>query len=495
MSQPYRLQNYIGGTWQDAVQGAVSEDYNPATGELLALIPDSDQEDTDRAVAAAVAAYDGWRLTPAPKRGEVVARAGMVLARRKQELGRLMTREMGKVLEEALGDVQEGIDMAAYMSGEGRRGFGYTTTSELPDKFAMAVRDPIGVGAVITPWNFPMAIPTWKIFPALVAGNTLVFKPATDTPLLAMELVRALEEAGLPGGVLNLVVGSGSKVGERLISHPQIQFVSFTGSGEIGRRVASVAGEGLKRISLELGGKNAVIVMDDANLDLAVDGIIWSAYGTAGQRCTACSRVIVDKKVHDKLVERLLARVQALTLGDGLDPQVKVGPVINRPARQRIDSYVEIGVKEGARLLAGGKVAELPDLPGGHFYEPTLFDQVTPEMRIAKEEIFGPVLSVIEANGLEDALTKANGVAYGLSASIFSQDVNRVFRAIRDLATGIVYVNAGTTGAEIHLPFGGQKGTGNGHREAGTAAIDFFTEWKAVYVDYSGRLQRAQIDT
>jgi aldehyde dehydrogenase (NAD+) len=495
VSTPYRIQNYIGGIWQDAASGKTTEDFNPASGEVLALVPDSDQSDTDRAVAAAVLAYQTWRLTPAPKRGEIVARAGQILARRKEELARMMTREMGKVLEEARGDVQEGIDMAAYMSGEGRRSFGYTTTSELPDKFAMAVRDPIGVGAIITPWNFPMAIPTWKTFPALVAGNTLVFKPATDTPLLAMELVRALEEAGLPGGVLNFVCGSGSQVGERLIGHPQIQFISFTGSGDVGRRVATVGGDGLKRISLELGGKNAVIVMDDANLDLAVDGIIWSAYGTAGQRCTACSRVIVDRTVHRQLTDRLSARVAALTLGDGLDPAVQVGPVINRGARDRIHGYVQVGVQEGGQLIAGGQVAETGALAKGHFYQPTLFDQVTPDMRIAREEIFGPVLSVIEAHGLEDAVAKANGVAYGLSASIFSQDVNRVFRAIRDLATGIVYVNAGTTGAEIHLPFGGQKGTGNGHREAGTAAIDFFTEWKAVYVDYSGRLQRAQIDT
>ena len=491
----YRIQNYIQGKWQDAVSGRITDDVNPATGQVIAEVPASSGEDVLRAVAAAKDAQRSWRLVPPPKRGDVLYRAGAILQRRKEELARAMTREMGKVLEEARGDVQEGIDMAYYMAGEGRRSFGFTTTSELPDKFAMAVRDPIGVGAIITPWNFPMAIPTWKCFPALVAGNALVFKPASDTPLLALELGRILEEAGLPPGVLNLVFGSGSEVGEALIHHPDIQFISFTGSGDTGRRVASEAGRDLKRVSLELGGKNAVIVMDDADLDLATDAIIWSAYGTTGQRCTACSRVIAHRRIHDELVDRLEDRVKALRLGDGLQDTTDVGPVINRAALEKIDGYVKIGEGEGARKVAGGTIATEGDLARGFFYSPTLFTDVTPAMRVAREEIFGPVLSVLRADSLEDALTTANDVAYGLSSSIFTQDVNRTFKAIRDLATGIVYINQGTTGAEIHLPFGGQKETGNGHREAGVGGIDFFTEWKAVYIDYSGRMQRAQIDT
>jgi len=491
----YRIQNYIDGRWQDALSGRTTGDANPANGELIAEVPASGVEDVDCAVESARKAFESWRLVPAPKRAEIIFRAGAILERRKEELARAMTREMGKVLEETRGDVQEGIDMAYYMAGEGRRSFGYTTTSELPNKFAMAVRDPIGVGGIITPWNFPMAIPTWKTFPALVCGNTLVFKPASDTPLLAMELVRVLEEAGLPGGVLNLVFGSGAEAGERLLRHPDVAFISFTGSGDTGRHVASVGGESLKRISLELGGKNAIIVMDDADLDLAVNGIVWAAYGTSGQRCTAASRVIAHEKIHDRLVSMLEARAKALRLGDGLLETTDVGPVINESALRKIASYVEIGKKEGAALVAGGAVATGGDLAKGHFYQPTLFADVTPEMRIAREEIFGPVLSVLKASGLEDAIAKANAVEYGLSSSIFTRDVNATFKAIRDLKTGIVYINQGTTGAEIHLPFGGQKGTGNGHREAGTAALDFFTEWKAVYIDYSGKIQRAQIDT
>lgn len=491
----YTVQNHIDGKWIDPMTGQTVEDHNPANGEIIALIPASGEKDVEAAVSAARKAYKSWRLLPAPKRAEIIFRAGAILERRKEELARAMTREMGKVLSEARGDVQEGIDMAYYMAGEGRRTFGYTTTSELPDKFAMAVRDPIGVGAIVTPWNFPMAIPTWKIFPALVCGNTLVFKPASDTPFLAMELVRVLEEAGLPAGVLNLIFGSGQGVGDRLVAHPDIQFVSFTGSNEVGRHVAAVASESLKRVSLELGGKNAVIVMDDADLDLATDGIIWSAFGTTGQRCTACSRLIAHKSIKRELVERLVARIEKLRLGDGLEPTTDVGPVISEKALRRIDEYVEIGVGEGARMAVGGGIAKEGGLSKGHFYRPTLFVDVKPDMRIAREEIFGPVLSVLEATSLEDAIETANDVSFGLSSSIFTTDVNAAFRSMRDLTTGIVYINAGTTGAEIHLPFGGQKGTGNGHREAGTAAVDFFTEWKAIYVDYSGRLQRAQIDT
>ncbi len=488
------LRNYIGGKWVDAEGNRRIDDVNPATGEVIASVPQSSAADVQHAIDVAHKTFEHWRKVPAPKRAEIMFRVGTLLRERKEDLARKMTREMGKVLVEARGDVQEGIDMAFYMAGEGRRAFGHTTPSELPNKFAMAVRDPIGVAGIITPWNFPMAIPTWKTFPAIVLGNTVVFKPATDTPMLALELVKIFEEAGLPPGVMNLVFGSGSVAGEVLLQDDRVRLISFTGSNEVGRHVAQEAGKGLKRVSLELGGKNAVLVMDDANLELALDGIIWSAYGTSGQRCTACSRVIAHEAIHDELVERLAARVKTLRLGDGLLETTDVGPVINHGAAESIDRYVEIGKAEGAQMVVGGGIATEGDLAKGSFYRPTLFTGVRPDMRIAKEEIFGPVLSVIKVKDFDEAIAVNNGVTYGLSSSIFTQDVNRVFRAIRDLESGLLYVNAGTTGAEIHLPFGGVKGTGNGHREAGVAALDFFSEWKSVYVDFSGQLQRAQID-
>lgn len=487
-----KLKNYIGGQWVEPENGQYIQDIDPANGEVVAEVPASSTKDAEQAIEAARQAYDSWRKVPAPKRGEILFAVGQMLKERKHDLAQKMTREMGKVYAEAAGDVQEGIDMAFYMAGEGRRSFGYTTPSELPDKFAMAARDSIGVAGIITPWNFPMAIPTWKIFPALVSGNTVVFKPASETPVLASELVHILEEAGVPGGVVNLVYGDGPVVGETIISDPRVDLISFTGSNATGRHVAKVAGEGLKRVSLELGGKNAIIVLNDADLDLAVDGIIWSAFGTTGQRCTACSRLIVQDGVYDKLAERLMERMKALKLGHGLEDSTDVGPLITEKAVQKVESYISIGQEEGARLALGGGRPSAP--AGGHFFAPTLFTEVRPDMRIATEEIFGPVLSMIRVKDLEEAIAVNNRVTYGLSSSIFTQDVNSVFRSIRDLATGIVYINAGTTGAEIHLPFGGTRGTGNGHREAGTAALDFFTEWKAVYVDFSGRLQRAQID-
>lgn len=489
-----KLTNYIGGRWIEPENGRYIEDIDPGNGDLVAEVPESSPRDAERAIEAAHEAYDAWRKYPAPKRGEILYTVGQLLKERKHELAQKMTQEMGKVYTEAAGDVQEGIDMAFYMAGEGRRSFGYTTPSELPDKFAMAMRDAIGVAGVITPWNFPMAIPTWKIFPALVSGNTVVFKPASETPVLAYELVKILAEAGVPDGVVNLVFGSGSEVGESIISDSRVNLISFTGSNQTGRHVAKVAGEGLKRVSLELGGKNAIIVMDDADMDLAVEGILWSAFGTSGQRCTACSRLIVQDGIYDRLERRLVERIGGLKLGHGLETSTDVGPLITQRAVEKVHGYVQIGQQEGARLVIGGSPAKDGAFAQGHYYTPTLFADVTPTMRIATEEIFGPVLSMIRVKDLEAAVAVNNQVTYGLSSSIFTQDVNRVFRAIRDLATGIVYINAGTTGAEIHLPFGGTRGTGNGHREAGTAALDFFSEWKAVYVDYSGKLQRAQID-
>lgn len=487
------LKNYINGHWTDPVTGQYDQSVNPATLEVSADVPASTREDLDAAVKAASLAFERWRLVPAPKRAEVLFRTGRLLEERKEDLAQKMSRDMGKVLVEARGDVQEGIDMAYYMAGEGRRSFGYTTPSELRDKFAMAIRDPIGVAAVITPWNFPLAVPSWKIFPALVSGNTVVFKPATESPILAYELVKILEEAGLPPGVMNLVFGQGPTVGEAMLSHPRVNLISFTGSTRTGRHIAAKAGEQLKRISLELGGKNAVIVLDDADLELAVDGIIWSAFGTTGQRCTACSRIIVQEGIYDRLKERLKERMQMLKIGRGWEESVEVGPLVSQVALDKVESYVQIGQAEGARLELGGERWRSEELTGW-FYRPTLFTEVEPSMRIATEEIFGPVLSMIRVRSLDEAVTVNNQVTYGLSSAIFTQNVNHVFRAMRDLRTGIVYINAGTTGAEIHLPFGGTRSTGNGHREAGIAALDFFTEWKSVYVDYSGRLQRAQID-
>ncbi len=444
---------------------------------------------------AAAATFEKWRLVPAPKRGEILFNIGRLLKERKEQLATMLTREMGKVLPEARGDVQEAIDMAFYMGGEGRRLLGYTAPVELPNKFGMAVRDPVGVCGIITPWNFPIAIPSWKIFPAIVAGNTVVFKPASDTPILGIEFVKIFEEAGLPPGVVNIVLGPGGVAGDALVQHPTVKAISFTGSTEIGRDLNVKAARTLKRVSLEMGGKNAIIVMDDADLDLALEGILWSAFGTTGQRCTACSRLIVQKGIKPALVERLLARTEALRLGDGLLPTTDVGPVINRRALQTIHEYVEIGKAEGARLLTGGHIYTDNGCDKGSFYKPTLFDQVTPNMRIAQEEIFGPVLSIIEVKDLEEAVKVNNEASYGLSSSIYTTNVNAAFHAMRDLTTGIVYVNHGTIGAEIQFPFGGTRGTGNGHREAGQTALDVFTEWKAIYVDYSGRLQRAQIDT
>jgi len=486
--------NYIGGEWVDAAGGETFESLNPATGELLGAFPRSGATDVDRAVAAAKAAWEDWRLVPAPKRGDVLFRFARLLEGEKDELTRLMSREMGKVLAEAGGDVQEAIDMSVYMAGEGRRLFGQTTPSELRDKFNMSVRMPVGVVGAITPWNFPIAIPAWKIAPALVCGNTVVLKPAEDTPLLAERFVELFAEAGLPPGVLNVVHGFGEEAGDALVRHPDVPVITFTGARETGVAVTKTAADGLKHVHLELGGKNAIIVMEDADLDLAVEGILWSAFGTSGQRCTAASRVIVHEAVYDALAGKLVREAEAMRLGPGWEESTDVGPVINRAALEKIHGYTQVGVDEGARLLTGGEIAGGNGLDRGFFYRPTVFGDVDPEMRIAQDEIFGPTTALIRVRDFDEAIRVANGIRYGLSSAIFTRDINRAFRAMRDLATGITYVNAGTTGAEVHLPFGGTKDTGNGHREAGQAALDVFTEWKSLYVDYSGRLQRAQID-
>ena len=469
---------------------ATFESLNPSTGEVIEKFPRSSAEDVDRAVAVARAAWDEWRLVPAPERGKILFRFAQLLEASKPELSDLMTREMGKVKSEAGGDVQEAIDMSYYMGGEGRRLFGQTTPSELRDKFQMSVRMPVGVVGAITPWNFPIAIPAWKLTPALVCGNTVVLKPAEDTPLLAQRFVDLLHEAGLPEDVVQVVHGFGEEAGDALVRHPDVPIITFTGSRETGVAVTKAAADRLKHVHLELGGKNAIVVLDDADVDLAVDGITWSAFGTAGQRCTAASRVIVQRGVYGELQRKLVARAEAMRIGAPWEDDTEIGPVINEAAVEKIHAYTGIGVDEGAKLLTGGERIE----GHGFYYRPTVFAEVDPAMRIAQEEIFGPTTALIPVDSFDEAICAANSVEFGLSSSIFTRDVNKAFRAMRDLQTGITYINAGTTGAEVHLPFGGMKQTGNGHREAGQAALDVFTEWKSVYVDYSGKLQRAQID-
>jgi acyl-CoA reductase-like NAD-dependent aldehyde dehydrogenase len=487
--------NFVGGKWVASESGATFENRNPAnTDDLVGVFPDSTANDAASAITAAKHAFESWRLVPAPKRAEILFTAAQIIAARKEAFARDMTREMGKVLEETRGDVQEAIDMTFFLAAEGRRMHGQTAPSELRDKFAMSIRQPIGVCAMITPWNFPMAIPSWKIIPALVCGNTVVLKPSELTPLSALHFINVLEEAGVPAGVVNMVTG-GPAVGETLTAHPDVSVVSFTGSTAVGKLVNQNAAPFFKKVHLEMGGKNAIMVMDDANLELAVEGCLWGGFGTSGQRCTAASRVIVHESVHDRFVEQFVARATALRVGDGLEAQSQMGPSISEKQLQKVMSYVEIGRQEGATIACGGR--RLTDAPyaKGFFHEPTIFTNVRPSMRIAREEIFGPVVSVMTCRSLDEAVAITNDVAYGLSASIYSQDINRAYRAMRDVYTGIFYVNAPTIGAEVHLPFGGTKATGNGHREAGLAALDVFSEWKSIYIDFSGRLQRAQIDT
>jgi len=492
---PQTYNNYIAGKWVKAENGETFASLNPANNkEIIGHFASSTVNDVKKAIDAAAAALPMWKHTPAPHRAEILLKAAYVLETRKEELAQIMVREMGKVLKEARGDVQEAIDMAKFMAGEGRRLTGQTVPSELPNKFAMAVRQPVGVVGLITPWNFPIAIPSWKMFPALVAGNTVVFKPATDTPLCALKLVEVMIEAGLPPGVLNFVTGSGSKVGMTIVDDPRVRAISITGSTEVGKRVAGRCGELMKRISCELGGKNAICVMEDADLDLAVEGALWGAFGTAGQRCTAASRVIIHKDRYKEFTEAFVARTRQLKIGFGLDPEVQVGPVVSKAQLKSVNDYVQIGKNEGAKLLFGGNILSEGEMAEGCFHEPTVFGDVKPNMRIAQEEIFGPVVALIQVGSFEEAIEVANGTDFGLSLSMYTRDVNRAFAAMEELESGIVYINAPTIGAEIQLPFGGIKQTGNGHREAGTTAIEQFTEWKAIYVDYSGRLQKAQID-
>ncbi len=488
--------NLIGGQWVASHSGKTFQNINPANhDDIVGEFQQSNTADIDDAVAAAAEAWKTWRLTPAPKRAEILYRCGEILLGRKEQYANDMTREMGKVLAETRGDVQEAVDTAYYMAGEGRRLFGQTTPSELPNKFAMSLRMPVGVCGMIAPWNFPMAIPSWKLFPALVCGNTCVIKPAEDTPLSTYNLVQTLIEAGLPPGVVNIVTGFGPEAGAPLVAHPGVRAISFTGSSEVGRIVGQTAAGLFKPCSLEMGGKNAMIVLEDANLDLALEGALWGAFGTTGQRCTATSRIILHKSIAADFTEKLVTRAKSLKVGDGLDESNQVGPQINQQQIETSERYVKIAREEGAKLVTGGARLTGGAHAKGWFFAPTVFSEVKPQMRIAQEEVFGPVVSLIECEDIEDALTIANGIQYGLSTSLYSKDVNRAFQAIRDLEAGITYINAPTIGAEVHLPFGGVKQTGNGHREGGTGALDFYTTWKSVYVDYSDKLQRAQIDT
>jgi len=499
-----KFKNLINGEWKDSKSGNTFENRNPANwnDDLIGIFPSSDKEDVDEAVAAAKDAFEKWRLVPAPRRGDILKVVGDKMLERKDEIAYEMTREMGKVFAETKGDVQEGIDTAYYAGSEGRRLFGLNAPSELPNKMNLSFRVPIGVGGFITPWNFPMAIPTWKMFPALVCGNTCVFKPAELTPKTATTLVEIIDTAMrevlgkdyIPG-VINIVHGKGKIVGEAMIAHPDIDLISFTGSTPVGKRINEVAGASLKRVSLELGGKNAQIVMDDADQELALEAVLWGAFGTTGQRCTATSRLILHKDIYSDFIEKLVKRVKKLKLGYGNNNGIDVGPCVSEAQRETVNSYVKIGKEEDkAKLVAGGDYAKEGELAKGWFYQPTIFTDVKPGMRIEQEEIFGPVLSVLKCKDLTDAINILNDTPYGLSSSIFTKNVNDAFVAIRDIKAGITYVNGATIGAEAHMPFGGVKQTGNGHREGGWTVYDFYTEWKAVYIDYSGKLQRAQID-
>ena len=489
------FKNFIGGEWVAPLSGEHFENTNPAdVSDRIGRFPLSGVDDVERAVESATRGFEIWRRTPAPARGDVLRRVGDLLTSRKEEIADLMTREMGKPLTETRGDVQEGIDTAYYAASEGRRLFGHTVPSELRDKWAMSFRRPIGIAGIITPFNFPMAIPTWKMFPALVCGNACIFKPAEDVPHTGHVLIEILLEAGLPPEVIQLVHGLGETVGAAIVNHPAIPLISFTGSTETGRVVGEVCGRLHKRLSLEMGGKNAMLVFDDADLDLALDGVLWGAFGTTGQRCTATSRLIVQDGAHDELVSRLVDRARALQLGDGRKKGTDVGPLISEAALKKVERYVDIGQEEGADVLCGGRRATGKGLDQGFFFEPTIFARVRPGMRIEQEEIFGPVLSVVRFRTADEAFAINNDVKYGLSSSVYTRDVNVAMRAMNELDNGITYINAPTIGAEAHLPFGGVKQTGNGHREGGWEVYEFYSETKVGYLDFSGVLQRAQID-
>ena len=482
--QTYKI--FINGEWVNSVTGKTFSSLNPANEQILGEFQSCNYEDVNKAITAAEKAYPEWSNVPAPKRGEFLLEIARLLRKNKERLGKLVTLEMGKIYKEALGDVQEAIDIFEYMAGEGRRLFGITTPSELKNKHCMTIRTPIGIVGLITPWNFPIAIPSWKISAALICGNTMIFKPSSDTPLCAVELVKILEKAGVPKGVVNLITGKGEDAGNAIIRNKKIRMISFTGSRDTGEFI--LKNSGIKKIGLELGGKNPIIIMDDANLELALEGVIWGAFGTSGQRCTAASRVIIHKKIKDKFEKMLLNKVKKLRLGNGLDKNTDIGPLVNKKALEKVHNYTQIGLKEGAKLICGGKLLNKK----GYFYFPTIFTNVDKNMRIAQEEIFGPSLAIITVNNLQEAIEVCNSVQYGLSSSIYTNNIANAFTAMQKIEAGIVYINSSTIGSEVHLPFGGVKQTGNGTREGGVTGIDEFSEIKTIYVDYSGKLQKAQ---
>ncbi|MBO0790818.1 MAG: aldehyde dehydrogenase family protein [Ktedonobacteraceae bacterium] len=477
--------NFIGGQWKRARSGETFISTNPArTSEIIGYYQKSGVEDLEDAVAVAHQAQPSWEAIPAPVRGEIFYRAARMMEERQEELAQFMTREMGKILKETRGDIQTAIDVAKFIAGEGRRAEGETFPSALPDKLCLTLRHPIGIIGIITPWNFPMAIPAWKTLPALLAGNAVILKPASDTPLLALKLAEILQEAGLPAGTFNVITGPGGTLGDALARHRGVNMISLTGSTEVGRRVAEMCGCDLRRCSLELGGKNAVIILDDGDLDLAAESITWAAFGTTGQRCTATSRVIVQRGALKGFTERLTAAAEKLRVGNGLNPDCEMGPLVNMGRVNAVHEYTAIGKREGAKLIAGGEALREGEYSEGAFYKPTIFTDVLPEMRIAREEIFGPFVSIIPVDTYEAAINVANSTEYGLSTAIFTESSCLVFRAMREIESGLVYVNSGTTGSEIHLPFGGMKASGNGYRELGSISVDDFSETKSIFICY-----------
>jgi len=489
-----RSLNFIAGRWVESSGGRKVERRNPANlDEVVGVVTLSTREEARAAVEAASAAFPAWRAAPAPGRGRIIARAAQLMSERQADLARMLTREEGKTLKESAGEIQRSINVLEFMAGEARRLGGETLPSDLPKNFAYTMKQPLGVVACITPWNFPVAIPVWKIAPALVAGNTVVFKPATITSFTGMKVVEIFEEAGVPTGALNMVVGSGAEVGDELLAHPAVKAVSFTGSNEVGAALYAQGAKRLLKVQCEMGGKNPLLVLEDADLPLAVESTLQGAFGSTGQRCTATSRVIVEEGVADEFVRRLKERVAQYKVGNGVEPDVLVGPSVDESQFKTVLKYLEIGKQEGAKLVCGGERLRGGAYDRGYFVAPTIFDHVKPAMRIAQEEIFGPVLSVIRVKDFEAAVEAANGVIYGLSSSIYTQNVSRVFEFVDRIETGIVHINSPTTGGEAQVPFGGMKGTGVGLREQGRVAMDFFTELKAVYVDYTGRKREGNL--
>jgi alpha-ketoglutaric semialdehyde dehydrogenase len=485
-SSEQSYKNFIGGKWRPSETGRVVANRNPATGEVLGQVPLSSREEARAAIDAAVAAFPKWRDTPGPVRGRILFKALEIFEREMPRLGEALTREEGKTLAESKGELMRSRNIIEYIAGEGRRLRGETLPSEMANTFAYTKREPLGVVALISPWNFPVAIPVWKIAPALICGNTVVFKPATLTPWSAAILMEIFQEAGLPDGVLNMVIGPGATVGDELITHPAVRAVSFTGSNEVGIKLyQQAAGHGI-RVQAEMGGKNPVVVLDDADFELAVAGTVQGAYGSTGQRCTATSRVIVTDGIADRFVHELLRRVSKLVTGNGLDPKTDVGPSVDESQMKTVLSYIEIGTKEGAKLVLGGRRLTDGPFADGYFVEPAVFDHVTPTMRIFQEEIFGPVLSVCRVKNFDEAVEAANNVPFGLASSVYTSDVAKSMRFVDRSEVGIVHVNNPTVGGEAHLPFGGTKATGVGPREQGSVAIDFYSEMKVVYVDYTG---------